>query len=264
MLLPHGLIALSMGTVMFPQLARSYAAGDMPALRAAALGGVRSVLFLALPVAALLAILRLPVLRLLYQRGQFDAGSTALTAGALGFYALGLVAFAAAEILVRTFYAMRDTRTPVYVGIGAVLLNIGLGWSLLRIRPSLGMLALAFSVANTSEAAALVWLLRARLGQLGGEFWRAFIAMLGATLACAATLLALLWISQPALPFLRAGDTYRWPNDFGPLALWLAAAGALGMLVYGGVALALGLEEIGATLRRARGLLARLRGPRSA
>src|SRR6266498_5112698 len=134
MLLPHGLIALSLGTVMFPQLARHYAAGDMAALRAAALAGVRSVLFLALPAAALLAILRLPVLRLLYQRGQFDATSTALTAGALGFYALGLVAFAAAEILVRTFYAMRDTRTPVYIGIGAVLLNIALGWTLLRLR----------------------------------------------------------------------------------------------------------------------------------
>src|SRR6266545_2392770 len=260
MLLPHGLIALSLGTVMFPQLARHYAAGDMAALRAAALAGVRSVLFLALPAAALLAILRLPVLRLLYQRGQFDATSTALTAGALGFYALGLVAFAAAEILVRTFYAMHDTRTPVYVGIGAVLLNIGLGWSLLRIRPNLGMLALAFSIANTSEAIALVWLLRPRLGQLGGDFWRAFICMLAATLACAVTLLALLWISQPALPFLREGDTYRWPVDFVSLALWLAGAGALGMLVYGGVALALRLEEIRATLRRVRGLLVRLRG----
>jgi putative peptidoglycan lipid II flippase len=260
MLLPHGLIALSMGTVMFPQLARYYAAGDMPALRAVALGGLRSVLFLALPVAALLAIVRLPVLRLLYQRGQFDAASTALTAGALGFYALGLVAFAAAEILVRTFYAMRDTRTPVYVGIGAVLLNIGLGWSLLRLRASLGMLALAFSVANTTEAAALLWLLRPRLGQLGGDFWRAFICMLAATLACAVTLLALLWISQPALPFLREGDTYRWPVDFVPLALWLAGAGALGLLVYGGVALTLGLEEIRATRQRARGLLERVRG----
>jgi putative peptidoglycan lipid II flippase len=262
MLLPHGLIALSMGTVMFPQLARYYAAGDMHALRAAALGGVRSVLFLALPLAALLAILRLPVLRLLYQRGQFDAISTTLTAGALGFYALGLVAFAAAEILVRTFYAMRDTRTPVYVGIGAVLLNIGLGWSLLRIHPTLGMLALAFSIANTSEAAILLWLLRPRLGELGGDFWRALMRMLGATLACAATLLALLWISQPTLPFLQNGDTYHWPADFVPLALWLASVGAVGMLVYGGMALALGLEEIRAMLRRARALLARVRGLR--
>ncbi len=260
MLLPHGLIALSLGTVMFPQLARHYAAGDMAALRAAALAGVRSVLFLALPAAALLAILRLPVLRLLYQRGQFDATSTALTAGALGFYALGLVAFAAAEILVRTFYAMRDTRTPVYIGIGAVLLNIALGWTLLRLRANLGMLALAFSVANTAEAATLLWLLRPRIGSLGRDFWGAFIRMLAATLACAAALLALLWISRPALPFLQSGDTYRWPADFVSLALWLAGAGALGMLVYGGVALALRLEEIRATLRRVRGLLVRLRG----
>lgn len=264
MLLPHGLIALSLGTVMFPQLARHYAAGDMAALRATALAAVRGVLFLALPFAALLAILRLPVLRLLYQRGQFDATSTALTAEALGFYALGLVAFAAAEILVRTFYAMRDTRTPVYVGIGAVLLNIALGWSLLRLRPSLGMLALAFSVANTAEAIALLWLLRPRLGRLGGGFWGALARMLAATLACAVTLLALLWFSRPALAFLQSGDSYRWPADFVPLALWLAGAAALGAIAYGVVALALRLEELHTALRRVRGLLARVRGKRGA
>ena len=262
MLLPHGLIALSLGTVRFPQLARQYAAGDLAGLRATALGAVRGVLFLSLPFAALLAILRLPILRLLYQRGQFDATSTALTAEALGYYALGLVAFAAAEILVRTFYAMRATRTPVYVGIGAVLLNIGLGWSLLRLSPSLGMLALAFSIANTCEAVALLWLLRPRIGQIGRDFWGAAARMLAATAACVATLLALLWLSRPALAFLQSGDSYRWPADFVALAIWLALAGALGVLAYAGVALALGLGEVRGMLQRASGLIARLRPKR--
>jgi putative peptidoglycan lipid II flippase len=264
MLLPHGLIALSLGTVMFPRLSRHYAAGDISALRAAALGGVRGVLFLALPAAALLGVLRLPVLRLLYQRGQFDAASTALTAGALGFYALGLAAFAAAEILVRTFYAMRDTRTPVYVGIGAVLLNIALGWALLRLRPSLGALALAFSVANTAESLALLALLRPRLGQLGREFWGALARMLACAAACAAALQALLWGSRPALRFLQPGDTYRWPADFVPLAIWLAAAGAVAALVYGGAALALRLDELRDVLGRLKPMLGRLRGRRAA
>jgi putative peptidoglycan lipid II flippase len=262
MLLPHGLIALSLGTVMFPVLARHYAAGDMPALRATALAAVRGVLFLALPFAALLAILRLPVLRLLYQRGQFDAMSTTLTAEALGFYALGLVAFAAAEILVRAFYAMRDTRTPVYVGIGAVVLNIALGWALLRLRPSLGMLALAFSVANTCEALALLLLLRPRLGRLGRDFWSAAARMGAAALACAATLLTLLWLSRPSLAFLQNGDSYRWPADFVPLAIWLAVASALGVLTYGGVALALRLEEVRTMQARAGSILARVRPKR--
>ncbi|MBK9712181.1 MAG: murein biosynthesis integral membrane protein MurJ [Kouleothrix sp.] len=258
MLLPHGLIALSLGTVIFPRLSRHFAAGDSAALRAEALAAVRSVLFFALPAAALLAVLRLPVLRLLYQRGEFDAGSAALTAQALGFYALGLAAFAAAEILVRAFYAMRDTRTPVYVGVGAVALNITLAWLLLRVRRDLGMPALAFSIANTLEAFALLWLLRGRIGGLGRDFASALARMLLATLVFGAALLALLRLSQPALPFLLPGDTYRWPADFLPLVLWMAAACGLGALVYGAASALLRLPEMRAALARAGGLLRRI------
>jgi putative peptidoglycan lipid II flippase len=259
MMLPHGLIALSLGTVIFPQLARHHAAGDTAALRAVSLGAVRNVLFLALPTATLLATLRLPVVRALFQRGAFDMTSTTLTTTALGFYALGLAAFAASEILVRTFYAMQDTRTPVYVGIGAVLLNIALGWTLLQLTPSLGALALAFSIANTVESLALLALLRPRLGRLGGDFWGALGRMALATLAFGAALLALLWISRPALPFLRPGDTYRWPADFVPLAIWLAVATGLGIAVYGGVAALLRLDEMRVALGRIRSITARMR-----
>jgi putative peptidoglycan lipid II flippase len=260
MMLPHGLIALSLGTVIFPQLARHYAAGDRAALRGAALGAVRNVLFLALPSATLLGLLHTPIVRALYQRGQFDATSTTLTAEALASYALGLAAFAASEITVRTFYAMRDTRTPVYVGIGAVLLNIALGWTLLRLGMGLGGLALAFSTANTVEAAALLALLSGRLGALGGDFWRALGRMALATLAFGATLLAALRLSQGALPFLRAGDSYRWPADFLPLAGWLAAVCGVGAAVYLASAALLGLEEIHMALAWLRRLAARLGG----
>src|SRR6185503_1053671 len=106
---------------------------------------------------------------------------------------------------------MRDTRTPVYVGIGAVLLNIALGWTLLHLGMGLGGLALAFSIANIIEAAAL-----------GRDFWGALGRMALATLAFGATLLAALRVSEGALPFLRAGDLYRWPADFLALAGWLA------------------------------------------
>jgi putative peptidoglycan lipid II flippase len=259
MLLPHGLIALSMGTVVFPRLARHFAAGELASLRAVALGAVRSVLFLALPAAAVLAVLGLPIVRLLYQRGAFDATSTTLTSQALGFYALGLAAYAAAEILVRTFYAMQDTRTPVYVGVGAVLVNVALGWALLRARPALGMLALAFSVANTLEALGLLWLLRRRLGGLGGDFATAIGRMLLATLATGAALLAALRLSQPVLPFLQPGDAYRWPGEFLPLALWLAGAGALAGLIYAGAALLLRLPEIRQITARFEAIARRLR-----
>jgi putative peptidoglycan lipid II flippase len=264
MLLPHGLVALSLGTVLFPQLARLHAAGDRAGFREATLGATRGVLFLALPAAALLGALAAPIVRGLFERGEFDAASTALTSGALVFYALGLPAYAAAEIVVRSFYAMHDTRTPVAVGAGAVLLNIGLGWALLRLGVGLRGLALAFSVANTAEAIALLALLRGRLGPLGAAFWRAIGAMLLASGACGAALLALRRASLDALPFLDSASGYRWPADFLPLALWLAAAGGLAALAYGGAALLLRLPEVRAMLGRVRAVAARLRHGRAA
>ncbi len=249
MMLPHGLIALSLGTVIFPQLARLYGAGDLAGLRGTALGAVRSVLFLALPAAALLAALREPVLRAIYQRGAFDALSTALTAEALLFYALGLAAFAAAEIIVRSFYAMQDTRTPVLVGVCTVLVNIVLAATLPRLL-GLGGLGLSFSIANTLEAGILLWLLGRRLGGLPASFWGGLGRMVLAALAMGGALAGLLALSAGPLPFLGPGDTYRWPDQFAPLLAWLAAASAGGGATYLGVSLLLGLEEPRATLGR--------------
>jgi putative peptidoglycan lipid II flippase len=209
MMLPHGLLALSLGTVIFPQLARLHAAGDTPALRETALGAMRQVLFMALLASALLGWLSLPIVRALFERGRFSAAASALTSQALSYYALGLAAFAAAEILVRTFYAMQDTRTPVIVGIGAVAVNIALGWALLHAGAGLGGLALAFSIANTLEAGLLLALLRRRLGRLGRAFWRAAGAMLLATLASSAALLGLRLASAAYLPSISAGGAYR-------------------------------------------------------
>ncbi len=260
MLLPHGLIALSLGTVIFPQLARLHAAGDTAAFRDTTVGALRSVLFLALPAAAMLAVLAAPAVRVLFERGRFGADATALTAQALMFYALGLAAFAAAEIIVRSFYAMHDTRTPVVVGSAMVLLNIALGAGFTRVGAGLPGLALAFSIANTAEAATLLLLLERRLGRLGGAFWRALGAMLLATLAAAAALWLARDLSARWLPAILPNPGYRPLADFVPLALWLALAGMLGGLVYGGCAWLLGLGEVRALRGRLAAVLRRGRG----
>jgi putative peptidoglycan lipid II flippase len=260
MLLPHGLIALSLGTVIFPQLARAHAAGEQSEVRRIALDATRQVLFLALPASAIFGLLGAPIVRALFERGQFTAESTASTAQALVFYALGLAAFAAAEILVRTFYATRDTHTPVLVGVVAVLTNIALGWTLIQLGAGLDGLAVAFSIANTIEAALLLILLGRKLGGIGVGFWRASGAMLLAALGCGALLLALRRASVGMLPFLLPSGAYNWRSDLVLLLLWLAAAAALGLLAYVGIAALLRVEELRVAWARARGLAARLRG----
>jgi len=260
MLLPHGLIALSLGTVIFPQLARSYAAGDQSEVRRIALGATRQVLFLALPASMIFGILGMPIVRALFERGQFTAESTAMTSEALIFYAFGLAAFAAAEILVRTFYATRDTRTPVLVGVAAVAANVALGWALINLGAGLNGLAIAFSTANTIEVALLLMLLGRRLGGIGGGFWRAAGRMSLAALCCGAVLLALRLASAGALPFLTPSGAYNWRSDFLPLLLWLAGAAGLSLLTYGAIATLLGVEEMRVAWDRTRRLAARMRG----
>ena len=260
MLLPHGLIALSLGTVIFPQLSRAHAAGEHREVRRIALGATRQVLFLALPASVIFGLLGVPIVRALFERGQFTSESTAITSEALVFYAFGLAAFAAAEILVRTFYATRDTRTPVLVGMVAVLANVALGWALIKLGAGLNGLAIAFSTANTIEAALLLVLLGRKLGGIGGGFWRATGGMLLASLCCGALLLALRLASVGALPFLTTSGAYNWRFDFVPLLLWLTAAAGLGLLVYAAIAALLGVEEMHMAWDRVRRLAARVRG----
>ncbi|MFQ3631250.1 murein biosynthesis integral membrane protein MurJ [Roseiflexus sp.] len=259
MMLPHGLIALSLATVLFPEMSRLYASGDRMTLRATALGGVRAVLFLAFPASAILGVLALPVLRVLFQRGAFDAASAALTTQALSAYALGLAGFAAAEVIVRAFFAMQDTRTPVIVGVAAVALNISLGWSFLRLGMGLSGLGAAFSLANLFEAAMLLALLGRRLGGLGRDFFRAIGAMILAALACVGALALLYRVSSPVWTFVAPGDAYRWPGDFLPLVVWLTGAIATGVLAYVGVAGLLRIPELDAAIVRGQRMLARVR-----
>lgn len=260
MMLPHGLIALSLGTVIFPQLARLYAAGDTAGLQTTVLGAVRQVLFVALPASAILGVLSLPIVRVLFERGQFNADSSMMTSEALTSYAVGLAAFAAAEILVRCFYAMQDTRTPVKIGIVTVALNIGLGWTALRVGAGLRGLALGFSIANTLEMLLLLAYLRPRLGGLNVSFWRSVGVMLLDTVLVAVVLFGLQEVSVEWLPSLQAGDTtYSWTSDFVPLVAWLAVASGVAMMAYMALASVLRLEELQSTLARVKGIVGRFR-----
>ena len=251
MLLPHGLIALSLGTVIFPQLSRAHAAGDTAGFRQVMLGALRTVVFLALPAAIILFVLPEQVIRVLFERGKFDAASTALTAEALRSYALGLVAFAAAEIVVRAFYAMQDTLTPVLVGVATVALNIALATLFVRQGAGLGGVALAFSIAATVETLLLLLVLWRRWRTFDA-LWAALARMALAALAFGVALAGALALSASWLPWLRAGDMYRWPGDFLLLAAWLTVTCAFAGSIYAGVALLLRLPEAATLLERLR------------
>lgn len=163
LMLPHGIVALSLSTVILPTLSRLWQAGDVPAFRATLGNALRPLLFLSLPASVVLFAFRQPIVQTLFQTGAFSAQSTTLVAAPLAFLAAGLVSYALVEALTRAFYAMHDTRTPVIAGIGIVALNVALGVALLDRIGYLG-LALALSLSTTVEAIVLIIVLERRIG----------------------------------------------------------------------------------------------------
>lgn len=233
MLLPQGIIAQSVATALFPTLAALAAQGELEEMRRVFDTIVRNVLFLTLPAAAGLMILSAPLVRLLFERGQFDANSTRLTAWALTFFALGLVGHAVVEIAARTFYALKNTKTPVIIGILAVLINIGLSFLLMTVFadngwPPHAALALANAIATTLEMAALLILLQPLMGGLFEAGLKSSLTKM--TLATTGMVLTLGGL-MPLIPT----DISWLPGIAGML---------LGGLVYFGLAMLIGISEL--------------------
>jgi putative peptidoglycan lipid II flippase len=163
LMLPHGVLALSVSTVILPTLSRLWQVGDIAAFRATLGNALRPLIFLSLPAAVTLFAFRLPIVQTLFQTGAFSAESTTLVAAPLAYLAAGLVSYAMVEVLTRAFYAMHDTRTPVVAGIAIVALNVVVGVVLLDQMGYLA-LALALSLSTTVEAAILIVVLGRRIG----------------------------------------------------------------------------------------------------
>lgn len=197
-LLPIGVIAQSIATVLFPTFARLFAANDVDGLRRAFSTGFRVTLFLTVPATVGLMLLARPILEILFQRGAFTAQSTDMTLVALELFAVGLFAHAGLETLTRAFYAMHDTATPVRIGIASVGLNIVLSLALLAPLAQ-GGLALANSIATTLEMLVLLFLLRPRLGGVDGKT----IAMSALKMLVGAIVMAIAMVLYGWTPFAQ-------------------------------------------------------------
>ena len=252
MLLPYGIFSLSLSTVAYPTLARLNAEQRLDELRDLVRRTLGTILFLTTPAAVALIILGLPIVRLLLQRGVFDETSLRDTTGALLGYAAALPAFAASEILIRTFYAMQRTWVPVLVGIFQVGLNLLLG--LLLSGRGIEGLAIAFTLANNLEALLLFLLLPRILPGIwrNQPFWRSLTTTLLASLSLGGLLLLLNRSPLGSFDFLSLNTPYLWQRDILPLALWLLGAGLSGAALYFGLSLTLGAREPRALLDRLR------------
>lgn len=166
--LPLAIFGISLATAILPKMSREVASKDINKLKETVSFSLRAVFTVMIPAAVGLMILARPIVKILFERGQFTAYSTSITANALFFYTFGLFAYAGIKILVNTYYSMGDTRTPVKTASISLVVNIVL--NLLLMWPlKIGGLALATSIAAITNFIILYMILAKRIGDIGTE-----------------------------------------------------------------------------------------------
>jgi putative peptidoglycan lipid II flippase len=166
-MLPQGMFSVAVATVLFPRLSRLAARADLDGFRDTVSLGLRQIGFLLLPASAIAAVLAEPIVRLLYERGEFTAEQTPVVAGALAAFALGLTFNGTMLMLNRSFYSLQSPWIPTWVALVTLVLNAVLAWLLYRV--GVWGIPLATSLVNIAGTLALVAVLRRRLGRLDGS-----------------------------------------------------------------------------------------------
>ena len=219
MQIPQTLIGTAMGIVIFPTLAALSEVNDLEGKRGAMSGAMRFILVGSIPSAIGLVVLGRPLISLL-ERGAFDSTASALVYSTLTMFTLGLIVHSALEVIARSFYADKDTLTPLFAALGGALINFVFAFtlsdvasvdansllnSIARSMPSLSLqlevgnvsgLALANSLGVMFEVLSLLYILRRRWhGIHENALATSLLKTLAASLIMAAVIVAidLLW-----------------------------------------------------------------------
>jgi putative peptidoglycan lipid II flippase len=229
---PQQLFAVAIATVIFPILSAQFAKSELVALRTTAFTGLRMTALITIPAAFGLIALARPIISVLFERGEFTPGDVVRTAGAMQFYAVGLLGIAASIVLTRCFFAMHDSKTPVLIATVVMVLNVAASAATVG-RFGINGLAASNSFASLVEAAVLALLFASRVG--GFEEARgngSFVATLAASAAMALTASAV----STAL--------WRVPAPFWQHAGILLASMIAGAIVFVGLGAALRIREL--------------------
>ncbi len=263
MQIPETLIGTAMGTVIFPTLAALSEMGDESGKREAMSGALRFILIATIPSAIGLIFIGQPLISLL-ERGAFDASASVLVYSTLRFFALGLVVHSALEVVARSFYADKDTLTPLWAALGGAAINLILSFVLsgvagaeavshfnrvawqfpeLGITPNVGNvggLALANSLGVAFEVLVLLWVLRRRWhGANENTLARTVLKTLAASLVMAIAIVLVNSFWQ-ALGLTERGLAFT--------AIQIALETGIGVAVFVGAALLLKMDELPALL----------------
>lgn len=224
-----GLLFASISSVFYTAMANHSANKNIDEFKNLLKGTVNTLTLLIIPASVGFAVLRLPIVKLVFERGAFDGGASEMTAVALMFTALGLLGFSLRDVFSRAFYALQDTKTPMINGSIAVVVNIVL--DLVLAGPlKVGGLALATSISGLTASMLLFIALYKRIGDFGIKE----IAVTFGKIVASALLMGI---------FVHF--TYLWLNSHvGSLVVSLGGSILVGVAVYGIAVTLLGIKEV--------------------
>lgn len=220
-------------TVMYPMLSKEANRGSYDELKRVIVYGINVILLITIPATAGIIILVNPIVKAAFERGAFDSVATYMTAGALVFYSIGMVGAAVKSILVRVYYSLQDTKTPMLNGIIAVIINVVFNLLLIGSMAHRG-LALATSISAISTSLLLLYDLRKKIGPFGfAQSVKCALKSLAATAVMGASVYSLYGILSK-----RMAE--------GPLSelIVLVVSAGTGVLIYSAIIYSLKIKEI--------------------
>ncbi len=248
MQLPLGIFGVAIASATLPAVSRSAAAGNIEELRRTLSRSLGMVFLLTIPSSIGLAVLGKSIVGAIYQGGRFQAYDTHQTALALSCYAVGLAGYSALKVLSPTFYALRDSRTPMLISLLSVGINFGVAYTVIH-TTRLGHAGLALSTSAVALFGFIVqfWLLRNRLDGIHG---RELSVTVSKVLLASLAMGAAVWTSS-----------YMMSSRFGVSQIGrlldLAVSLPLGIGVYYAASRALKVEDLDVSIRAIAGPLLR-------
>lgn len=227
------LFITSVGAVIYPMLSKISSEDNKEKFTTSVVQAINGVILLVIPISVGSIVLATPIVRVLFERGEFDDRATSMTAIALVMYSLGMVAFGLRDILGKVFYAIQDTKTPMKNGIIAMIMNIVLNVILVKYLQLAG-LALATSISAIVSIFLLFNSLNRKIGYFGQD--RIVKATIKSIIAAIAMGL-ITYIGYASLSYyLGNGFIYDVISLFGAIIL--------GAIVYGVLIIILKVQEV--------------------
>lgn len=231
---PVNLFILGGMTVIMPAFSRHAVQGDMESLKKMVFDGLGLVSFFIMPIIVCLIVFRVPIVRLLYERGAFSPRSSEVTSTALLFYSFGAFGLAAATVMSRAFYALKEMNKLAIIGVVIIVLNIALILALSRALGFIGI-PITFSITSTIQMIIMLAVLDRRFEASSAAPLLKFISLH----ALAAVLMGL-----ASAGLMRVAGGYLDLSSKANLLISAIFAGALGFAVYLAVSYLLKVQEV--------------------